>query len=134
VRHLISAGPNGHFTGGGASIKVTDNSNAFTPPGTPSLGNTFTIWSASQGATAIAFTDQSLATGAPGVVSKTVYNGGVAGSAINVLQLPELSPSAQYGGSSSLNQTTVVTINPTSSDPISETVRVRRCWTGVVTQ
>jgi hypothetical protein len=131
---LLSAGPNGHFTGGGASIKITDNSNAFTPPGTPSLGSTYTIWTAIQAGTSVAFTDQSLATGAPGVVSKTVYNAGTPGASINVLQLPELSPSAQFGGTTSLTQTTVLSIGPGVSDPVSETIRIRRCWTGVVTQ
>jgi hypothetical protein len=132
---LISAGPNNHLTGTGApSMILTDTSNAFTPPGTPNLGSTYTKWAGTQGAGSIDFADQSVAPLSPGVSSKTVYNGGVAGSAVNALELREISPPAKFGGTTSFGQANVVSVGPSSGDPVSEVVRIRRCWSGVVTQ
>jgi hypothetical protein len=130
----VSAGPNGHLTGlGGMLVKVTDTSTGtFLPPGATS--GAYTGWYGGQGASSMQFSDQSIATGAPNVTSQTLYNAGVAGASINVLDLPELGPPAKFGGTGTLSQTTAIVINYGGGDPVSAVVRIRRCWQGKVTQ
>ena len=121
----ISAGPNGHLTGLEAvQVKMTNSTTGtFVPPGLAS--GAYTSWVGSAGGGAVEFSDASVQTGAPGVVSTSLGN---------QLVLPLLSPPAKIGAAGTLTQNFSVVTSFVAGDPVSATIRVRKCSVGKVTQ
>ncbi len=122
----ISAGPNGRLYGvSGPQIEINDTTAAFNAPGVPSgylQYSNYTAYGAVAGNGNEVFSDASLLPGAPGV--GTVASG--------VLTIDEVTPPTIVPATESNTTLYLIVRGSYASDPVSATVRFRRCWGGKV--
>ncbi len=125
-RVKISAGVNGHLYGvKGVALQYYDQATGgtFTPPGLAS--NTYNVWAARHGASAVEFNDANIASGAPGVTSTSLGN---------VLTLDELTPAASVQGAGTFSAQLSFFVTFAAGDPVSATIRLQSCRAMQVSQ